>query len=445
MAELDVVKDEVFSKLPLLDIGQLGQCSVQLNLSIPANKIGKKTDVRSFILRHLTSEEVEDHDDVEEIFRSLLGSIEKILGDKTKTTVKKEPVKMESAETGSKTVDETNSKVSTDGTSTSSDTDDNNNVVTPIIAGGTARVELSRFKEFKVKVGTFGGDCKVNYKSLLYQIEEAKSLKHTDREIVSGIIGGMKTDSALQNYFQGKFNWTLEKSLTYLQNICDVRESTTLLDQMGDTIQEPTETEMNFLLRMMGLRDDIMNITKEEEDPLSERRVQKKFLRALSVGFKKDTIRLTLGPLLKTGSVADHVLMKEVKQAMALQKENEEKTKKGVACNSLNANETGKNFQKAVAEEVMLKAITALTDKMEKIETKVNSITNVSNDRANDNAAGGGGRNRCANKRFIKCGKCEERRVYCTHCSICGQGGHKRRDCAAAAGVGGPNEEEKNE
>ena len=51
--DLDAVKDDVFSKLQLLDVTQLGQCCVQLNASIPPNKKGKKTAVRSFLMNHL--------------------------------------------------------------------------------------------------------------------------------------------------------------------------------------------------------------------------------------------------------------------------------------------------------------------------------------------------------------------------------------------------------
>ena len=32
-------------------------------------------------------------------------------------------------------------------------------------------------------------------------------------------------------------------------------------------------------------------------------------------------------------------------------------------------------------------------------------------------------------QRFIKCKPCEDARVYCTHCALCGESGHKRRDC----------------
>ena len=68
---LEDLQDEVFSKLQLLDITQLGEVCAVLSIDVPETKKGKKTGTRSFILNHLTSNAVEELTDVEEIFRSL--------------------------------------------------------------------------------------------------------------------------------------------------------------------------------------------------------------------------------------------------------------------------------------------------------------------------------------------------------------------------------------
>ena len=137
MMDVELVKDEVFSKLQLLDHSQLGQCGVQLNLSIPPNKMGKKTAMRTFILRYLTSEDVEDDDQVDDIFRRLKESIEKMLADKGKTEAVDKDI------------------------SVRTEVEDSSNSVKDEVTHGnatTTRVELARFKEFKVTAGTFGGD-----------------------------------------------------------------------------------------------------------------------------------------------------------------------------------------------------------------------------------------------------------------------------------------------
>ena len=59
---------------------------------------------------------------------------------------------------------------------------------------------------------------------------------------------------------------------------------------------------------MMGFRDSILTLTAEEEHPLGEALVRKRFFHAMSVGFKLDTIRLELGPFLKSGDLQDDEL-----------------------------------------------------------------------------------------------------------------------------------------
>ena len=123
---------------------------------------------------------------------------------------------------------------------------------------------------------------------------------------------------------------------------------------------------------MMAFRDNIVTCTREEDHPLGEALVQKRFFHALFVGLKKDTIRLSLGSLLKMGNVEDDVLMKEVNEAVACDKENRKKTKGGKAMsNSLNAEDGSKRPNNdADVNDVVLKAISKLTDRFEKLETQ---------------------------------------------------------------------------
>ena len=51
------------------------------------------------------------------------------------------------------------------------------------------------------------------------------------------------------------------------------------------------------------------------------------------------------------------------------------------------------------------------------------------NDNNNNNTEGNRNGARKGKFKFIKCANCEEKRAFCTHCSNCGEGGHKRHDC----------------
>ena len=436
--DLDAVKDEVFSKLQLLDVTQLGQCGVQLNVTVPPNKLQKKTAIRSFLMNHLTSDAVEDHDEVEEIFGQLNTEMTKMLaaggkkdgGVVVKTdAVAKPEVKVE-AESSTMRKTEDTGMTAFGGNGDGNLTGNVNGVGTRI------GIEVARFREFKLSNGTFGGEAHVDYPSLCFQIQEGRSLNFSPKEIVSGMIKAMK--NPLRKYCEGKQlkgGWTLEKLMNSIRCFANVKEASLLLDEMKESMQEPKEEERCFVTRMMGYRDNILTVTKEEQHPVSDAFVQKKFNRAVICGFRKDTIRITLTPLLRQAALEDDDLMLAVNEAVTWDEENRKKTKNGkdASANSLNVEGDGGKRRKkdedntVAVNSLVLKEIskiaegfTGLQNEFKKLETKVNSI---------GQDGGSTLRNSYANKRYIKCKSCEERRVFCTHCNKCGKGGHKRRDC----------------
>ena len=88
--DLDTVNDEVFMKLPQLDVPQLGQCGVQLGVIFPVAMKGKKTAMRSFLLKHLTSDAMDANDEAEDIFRQLNTAMDPMLPDRGTRGVKSE-------------------------------------------------------------------------------------------------------------------------------------------------------------------------------------------------------------------------------------------------------------------------------------------------------------------------------------------------------------------
>ena len=63
-------------------------------------------------------------------------------------------------------------------------------------------------------------------------------------------------------------------------------------------------------------------MTEKEDEPLGPKHVQRKMLRAISVGLRKDTVRLELKDSLKDHSITDHKLMAEVNAVVARDTEN---------------------------------------------------------------------------------------------------------------------------
>ena len=87
-------------------------------------------------------------------------------------------------------------------------------------------------------------------------------MNYTSKEIISGVIKAMKVGSSLRKYFEGRADVTEDTVMKTLRSFYSVKDSTLLLDEMVNSSQEPTENEMNFLLRMMGMRDNIVMLNE---------------------------------------------------------------------------------------------------------------------------------------------------------------------------------------
>ena len=149
MAGIEAVLEEVGDQLMVLDISQLGECCVQLSVSIPPAKMGKKLAIRSLVLNYLTSLDL-DEDDAQEVVRALKVTVDKML------VVEEKDVKEKGKETVAEVV-ETDEVKHEEKPSTSANKNSNTPpasqpavvVSQPQQAGTTTttRVELSRFRE----------------------------------------------------------------------------------------------------------------------------------------------------------------------------------------------------------------------------------------------------------------------------------------------------------
>ena len=308
------------------------------------------------------------------------------------------------------------------------------------------RSQMVKLREFKVSGGLTGDAGKIEeFIKICSQMQKGRLLGYTEEEVRIGIIESFKAESALRKYFDGKVQTTQEKFMKMLKSWYQVRESFTFMTMMEDKAQEPTQTEAQYLIGMMNLRDTILILTADEECPLAEKLVRKRFLNSLLLGFKVDTIRLDLQHTLKDPYLEDDEMTREVLEAVTRDKAARNKNRgKGASCNRLSGEDA--DVSKMNDENI----VAALFDKFDKIDKKVSSVSasvnkislwqeqiqkRLDKDDAKEdsdaagNNRGGGDRRRTDRYRFIKCEDCEAKGLYCTHCSICGQSGHKRNAC----------------
>ena len=85
---------------------------------------------------------------------------------------------------------------------------------------------------------------------------------------------------------------------------------------------------MDFVMRLMDLRNQVISLSSAEGCAFDEDMVRKKFVHALSVGFTDDTIRLELRQVLKNPSLPDHELLEEVNLVVQREAEHKKRAKK---------------------------------------------------------------------------------------------------------------------
>ena len=71
---------------------------------------------------------------------------------------------------------------------------------------------------------------------------------------------------------------------------------------MANSVQLTSESELDFCLRMMSLRQRVLTLSREEECPFDEVLVRKRFFHTLSTGLKQNNIRLELQNVFKVAS-----------------------------------------------------------------------------------------------------------------------------------------------
>ena len=405
----EAIRKLVLDRLQLINAEQLEEICVRKEITVATNKKGEKTSLLNLVLQYLSSDAVESSDEGLEELSSLNGELMVMLGI--------EGVKMEG-----EAIEIGDSKKKTEENKT--------------------KIELTKFREFKITGGTVGGvgENALDYYSLRYQMHEGSSAKYSSKEIRSGVIKAMKAGSSLRRYLESCGELTEDSFLQILRSHYGVKDSATLLEEMVNTSQETSESEMNFVLRVMDLRNKILVLAMDEDTQIGEAFVRQRFLHTLSVGFKKDTVRLEMKDILKMRALKDEDLLKEVSLVVARDTEHKKKTKcgKGAGVNALGAGEQVVSRRvDEKKEDTVLAEISKLAAQVKELSTMHTEIQDLKKQiggmkkrEENANQDGATSTRVEGRRRFIKCKSCEEKNAFCTHCSICGSSEHKRNKCS---------------
>ena len=470
--DLEALQVEVRKKLAHLNVTELTTIAGELTLTIPPGKLGKQSAIYNIVGMYLMSEDVEGQgDDGRAVYEHANSILDRLLSARDvkvegglvgsgKQKVEVADVKTASASGfggGDMTTTEVSETVEGDrsgrlqgGAPSGGNNDSLSSSTNGSLRGstGVAPVQYQRIREFKIQGGTVGGeDSSVDLTSVVFQMEEARQLGYKEREIRSGVIKAMKAGSCTRRYFERNVdNLSGTDFMAMLEELYEKKESSDLLDEMAECVQGSKQKEKQYVVQMFELRDHILEVTQSEDEPVSDAFVQKKMIRAISVGLRRDTVRLEMRNVLKDPKISDRNLMKQLNEIVARDEENRRKMendKNGRTTSSQNRSAKVNSLSDNCQEESTSKVP---DPQLSRIETQLGQLSVTMSELAegkadvearlkrlegklldNERKAGGQGGNR--NVHFPKCATCERDRKYCTHCTKCGASDHKRKEC----------------
>ena len=65
-----------------------------------------------------------------------------------------------------------------------------------------------------------------------------------------------------------------------------------MFQEMSNNVQLPSESELDFCLHVMSLREKVLALSREEACPFDESMVRKRFFHAIFTGLKHNNMRL---------------------------------------------------------------------------------------------------------------------------------------------------------
>ncbi len=485
--ELDVVEAEIFECLPLCAIQELEGLFEVIGKVLPETAKGKKNQLLKLLYKHLTVlEESEDNG------FATLQLLHKKLTEKAN-----EDDKVEGKVVTEEMVD-TKAKVGTDDKVTQEDTLKKlGELLMSSLSSGASPIfnepkpvgkrEKERVTEYVHRYQTLKLNGKIaadkgnmTFTDLKFQVQNATKQGYPDESIRSAIITAVE-DEDLKLYLERKTEIPIDDIIDFLRPHFIQKDSSVYFNELSNAMQKPGQTSLKFAQSLLSLKELIVELSKEEGEPLDESRLSKQVMKTLYSGIKNTNIRTEIRESCRgLNNITDFELMKIVTAASMSEEERENKFGQGKnvsqvsadtpdsVCESKSVNNKKKeNLLPAQVQELKVshqKEISALKNQFEQaqVQNKANFDELKSLLTASCNLIAGQnnnqssmcsvpnlpapnfsalqtlfpsipqvtGTNRRSSSTRYKCQVCIANNAFrCFHCLCCGSGDHRMVNC----------------
>ena len=408
--EQEVVEHEVLSLLPDLEVDQLEELCGLAPVECPADSTGKKHLVLKLLFKHLLAldQSADKGFATYKVIHSYLTDKE-LISKTPHSEVKPEPGD-----------GDTIGKLA--GTKTET------------------LVDVYKLKDFKISgiIGGPGEKDRLSYLSLSYQIENGKKLGYSDEKICGAVIRAVALSSHLRTYFESRPDLKLSSVQDILRSHFKEKDSACTFTELCNSKQYSTESCLDFVLRIMCLRQKVFQLSTEEGCAYNSRLLSKRFHQTLFSGLKNQNIRTELREHVKMDSIiADEELIKLLSEAVLNESERTEKFSVKKCVNVVETeietkgNKDKKNTLPLQIEEMRSfheREMSVLRADIRELKTVILGIPDSDRCQSGEIKRDNYTAPRYKNRK--RCPTCEKKNWWrCFHCFSCGASNHRWNEC----------------
>lgn len=186
-------------------------------------------------------------------------------------------------------------------------------------------------KDFRINghVGESTSKDTMSFSSLEHQIESGLRKGYSELEIVEAVIHAVNPGLKLRSYLEGKYDLTLATLRQILRAHYAETDATVLYQQLTKAAQGPNETALEFLIRVLDLRQKVLFASERAQSDLKYNKelVQSQCLQSVMTGLSNDNVRAEMRAYLQDVGRSDESLLQKMQIAQHNESERAQKIK----------------------------------------------------------------------------------------------------------------------
>ena len=297
-------------------------------------------------------------------------------------------------------------------------------------------VDMYKLKDLKISgiIGGIGEKDKLSYLSLSYQIENAKKLGYSEEKICGAVIKAIAPNNHLRTYFESRPGLKLSSVQEILRSHFKEKDSAATFTELGNAKQLGTESCLDFVLRIMCLRQKVLQLSIEEGCAYNEKLLTKRFHQCMFSGIKNQNIRAELRENVPIGSrIEDEILIKMLSDAVLNETERDEKFSIKPSVKSIESSENsnkGNREKKSSLPDQIEEMKLSHQREMSALRADLNEIKTAILGKPGAHAQNSQRIDNVVRNRRKRCQNCEQKNWFrCVHCFVCGESDHRMNVC----------------